>query len=915
MATDLVGFTDVCVDGTRVSAPWGDGAPAELHVQEPGQPVQVIALPDRAIYVSAERCEDGALVIAWNSQSDGQPGRWWRSDTDEIQTLELLHGEYPVIVTPDGWIEYMPAAGGGRSTVTLWPTGERTSHPCALTSQGFAGYDDDWTAIWMDSVMSVMLGGITFARAWRHGDWTVGGDVHADRVLAYHHPTSTPYVVANVAMPIGPRVRTLEDGSAVCAISLPGLWVPSASFIAYAPPPVKIPTFATQQASVLVIGDHAAPETIAVIDRPDDPRDSSTRGVFATEFANDLTLGAAQAASLDTPLYVYRDRRTYGPDPIYTQPGCTVMPTLRGYPERDGTGWMTVDARMADLEPQVTAAEHAGYRGSLAMVLPVYTASGAWTVEQVLAHIDAAVTRFAGRIRTWILFEQARGTNDGIAHVPAFAQTAAQLKTACALPAPRAVHVSQSPAAPVPTPNPEPPAPPPPHQEPPMPDPSAVPPPPPTKEAQLAAYHSPREQSPGPGYVWMAGDWVYYGAGAASARASQQANADAQSATPSTAPTAPAVAPVAERVHVDGPIFRTASGRPWRWCGASAFVLPMRWCNGEDITPVLDELRALGVNTLRCFLQHKFMLWPEIVEWVTPIDRVRPFVDFLAQHGFDVELTILCDCENDTGDGYVGFNQSHDWQVARVRDVLAAVATAPNVFAEIGNEPPNNGCDVQRIAQDLGLFDATNRPVPMALGLYPITGHEPNFPVLDYVGDHPPREAMTWIDDMGKIGVNVLAQTGAAWVGDEVVKFSAADNPDGEADEHDPVESPRRAEEAYASMALAGAGATFHSVSGIHAQPLTPLEHECCARAMAAMALVPLDAALGEYTHDGLDSCPLEPVNDQSIVREVAGRWVPDGRCLLVADHPFDGWHPVARDGARITDRELELGQLVFLER
>jgi hypothetical protein len=203
----------------------------------------------------------------------------------------------------------------------------------------------------------------------------------------------------------------------------------------------------------------------------------------------------------------------------------------------------------------------------------------------------------------------------------------------------------------------------------------------------------------------------------------------------------------------------------------------------------------------------------------------------------------------------------------------------------------------------------------MALGLYPKTGHEPNFSRLDFIGDHPPREVLTWIDDMGKIGVNVCIQTDAAWVGDEVVKFSAADNPDGEADEHDPVESPRRAEEAYASMALAGAGATFHSVSGIHAQPLSALEHECARRAFAAMALIPTDSALAEYTHDGMANCPLEPVNNQAIVREVAGRNLPDGRSILVGAHPFDGWNPVARNDARITDRHGELGQIVFLER
>jgi hypothetical protein len=409
----------------------------------------------------------------------------------------------------------------------------------------------------------------------------------------------------------------------------------------------------------------------------------------------------------------------------------------------------------------------------------------------------------------------------------------------------------------------------------------------------------------------MAGRWNYYGAGAASAAAAMAANAAAQSATP-TASTAPSVAPVTQRIHVDGPIFRTDDGQPWRWCGASAFVLPMRWCQGEDITPVLAELRALGVNTLRCFLQHKFMLWPDIVPWVTPLDRVRPFVDVLAAQGFRVELTILADCEDDTGDGYTGFNQSHEWQVSRIRDVLAAVATAPNVMVEIGNEPPNNGCDVARIAQDLDLFDAANRPVPMALGLYPETGHEANFPTLDFIVDHPPRKP-TWATEAGKVGYYVYQQCGVPWIADEWAKFAPESNPDGEGTEFDPVESPRRAEEAAAGCALSGAGFTFHSVSGIHAQLLSPLERTCAARASAAMDLIPADAAIGDYTHDGLANCPLESIGDVSIVGEVAGR-VMGSRAIVVAAMPSPAWDPVARDGWRITERHGELGQIVFLE-
>jgi hypothetical protein len=128
------------------------------------------------------------------------------------------------------------------------------------------------------------------------------------------------------------------------------------------------------------------------------------------------------------------------------------------------------------------------------------------------------------------------------------------------------------------------------------------------------------------------------------------------------------------------------------------------------------------------------------------------------------------------------------------------------------------------------------------------------------------------------------------------------------------VQSPRRAEEAGAGCALSGAGYTFHSVSGIHAAPLTPLEHTCCQRAIAAMTSIPADAATGDYCHDGMANHPLEPIGDPTIVGEVAGR-VMGNRAIVVAAMPSPAWTPIARDGWRIVERKGELGQLVFLER
>jgi hypothetical protein len=74
----------------------------------------------------------------------------------------------------------------------------------------------------------------------------------------------------------------------------------------------------------------------------------------------------------------------------------------------------------------------------------------------------------------------------------------------------------------------------------------------------------------------------------------------------------------------------------------------------------------------------------------------------------------------DRGKRYPALNQSFEWQRGRVRDVIAAVADAPNVFLEIVNEPPSNGVDPWKIVDALGLQAKANRPVLMSSGDYRI---------------------------------------------------------------------------------------------------------------------------------------------------------------------------------------------------
>jgi hypothetical protein len=341
----------------------------------------------------------------------------------------------------------------------------------------------------------------------------------------------------------------------------------------------------------------------------------------------------------------------------------------------------------------------------------------------------------------------------------------------------------------------------------------------------------------------------------------------------------------------------TVDGRPWRWMYLSMFTALRRFCDGEDLTPLVQLTHALGANGWRVFCQHYYMDWPDIRPFVAPIDQIRPFVDYLATQGLRCELTILCDCQLEA------FNQDTSAQAARVRDVLSAVSGAVNITVEYANEPDQNGIDIAALLGTLGTY----RPVLAASGWYPVTGSESTALVLDYTGDHPPRKSDSEIE-AAKIGAYVTKQTGKPWIGDEWLKFGTADS-DGKA-----VDDPQRAAELFGGMALAGAGGTFHCISGIHAQPFNDVEIACARAAFDAMRTFPPDAPSGAYWHDGMDG-PLLPVTDQSTVGEVAGRICGDTAYGVAAlakpgysPQPASGWAITARSGAkgeRITLRRL----------
>lgn len=353
-----------------------------------------------------------------------------------------------------------------------------------------------------------------------------------------------------------------------------------------------------------------------------------------------------------------------------------------------------------------------------------------------------------------------------------------------------------------------------------------------------------------------------------------------------------------------GPIFReVATDAPFRYKAVSAFKLPQRWERGENVSDFVQWARSVGANTFRVFLQHRFLDWPYIRPTRMDLENIRPFVDWCAEQGFYVELTVLCDSEEYDSEGSPGFNESLDEQVQRVRDVIRVCSDAPNVFIEIKNEPPFNGGLVHEIISRLGLLDARNRPVLMASGEYPVTGTEQintnaagSVWVLDYIGDHPERK-VEWPNEAGKTGHYVQEQcakygvTSVVHLYDEPIR-AGEDARDGQ------ETSPIQFEDAGGGIGIRSGGGTFHCNNGVQATLPEPVQNACARAYFGAMDRFPADAATGRYAHDGTAGHPLE---NTTLAGEVADSIMPDGTTYVVASRVQREWFPAAKPGHKIT--------------
>lgn len=318
----------------------------------------------------------------------------------------------------------------------------------------------------------------------------------------------------------------------------------------------------------------------------------------------------------------------------------------------------------------------------------------------------------------------------------------------------------------------------------------------------------------------------------------------------------PDVADEAGPLHVVHPTMNDLRGS-WRWKGFSDFLLFWRFLIGEDITPLLDEREALGVNVFRVF---SMVGWDDLDPRFYPQDfedyysTLRAFVDLLAGRCLRVELVVFAD-------GQIVMPDAAERQM-HLQDVIATVSTCWNVTIEIANEPFKNLPGGAAEADDLQ-NSVAGCGILVASGNYDARSADDWRPPApgDYGTTHVARS-----DDWPRKCKDIydLAMDGAAdgeprvpWVGDE---------PMGCADDNDPG---RRSNVAldfayyFAGCAMFGPGATFHPDVGTHSLPLTDIQRECGRMAYWAADWIPTDAPFAPYqrgdmgSEEGIGSMPI----------------------------------------------------------
>jgi hypothetical protein len=291
------------------------------------------------------------------------------------------------------------------------------------------------------------------------------------------------------------------------------------------------------------------------------------------------------------------------------------------------------------------------------------------------------------------------------------------------------------------------------------------------------------------------------------------------------APEAPPSLISLQRLHVDGRVFRTEDGQPWRYKGVSAFQLLDRYVRGEDLGPFLRAYA--GFNVLRVWPYVPVADWGAKAWGAPPSGVIRDFIAAMGRQGFYVELTLL------TSD-----DAEHlAWAQAVVPQIIDGGCPA-NLLLEAGNEPTThkaiNTAALRGVLAASGCLYASGdyEDSSRAFGSYLVahTSRDSEWPrrahdALEYFNGGGPNTPQ---DPAHRVPVVLDEPTK---FGDSGIAFQPAD---------------WRAY--FGAASLLGAGATFHSETGKYAQPPTSEEGQLAAAALEGLNAFPADAPNGPYS-------------------------------------------------------------------
>lgn len=355
----------------------------------------------------------------------------------------------------------------------------------------------------------------------------------------------------------------------------------------------------------------------------------------------------------------------------------------------------------------------------------------------------------------------------------------------------------------------------------------------------------------------------------------------------------------------DGAYIRREDGSVWDKRGATMFLLFARYLVGQDITPQIQWMKRVGVNTARILIagtpgDPNDPRWADFAANYPTAYRDRPdfwlvfdrFLDLMAKEGLRVEITVMS-----------GEDKSPEEWHRLTQQVYDAVAGRWNVMVEWCNEPHSRAerGPALQIVMNIGI---DRRGVLSAYGwdLEGVSEAEGNFkpcPVLDWVTARTGRDTEhLWQN--GKELMERRQVVGVPIDDDEPIGIAEPGTPGQRSWDEKLIACH------FAVARLFGMGATIHTQLGLEGRApddSTPYQRDITAAIGRVWQFLPGDLQAGAYLAPHITgSWPVmwkgNPDGD-SAVNHAYGKDM-GGAAYIVNTASKDGWTAVPLPGWRV---------------